>query len=196
MDQRSNLPEVFEWILKTFCFLFALISRIWIRMRFICSGVIGFMLCSTEGPHVDFKKPVNPIDADESSSKSHGPLKFYNAEVQNSNHFTLGFQNVCESSLNRFDLFHCRFTLPLSAYPLLLRRWLIRKPTRKRREIVYLWKISRRDESWWCWWIKSFSFYNVMFLRCSTMVCDCTEMQLVITIHLCLFALNNFHINL
>ncbi|KAF3489447.1 hypothetical protein F2Q69_00054416 [Brassica cretica] len=42
-------------------------------------GVIGFMLCSTEGPHVDFKVPVNPLD--DSSSKSNGPLKFYNAEV-------------------------------------------------------------------------------------------------------------------
>lgn len=43
-----------------------------------CSGVIGFMLCSTEGPDVDFKHPVNPID----DSKSSGPLKFYNAEVK------------------------------------------------------------------------------------------------------------------
>lgn len=42
--------------------------------------MIGFMLCSTEGPSVDFKHPVNPIDAD-SSSKSRGPLKFYNSEV-------------------------------------------------------------------------------------------------------------------
>jgi len=38
------------------------------------------MLCSTEGPDVDFKHPLNPID--ESSSKSNGPLKFYNAEVR------------------------------------------------------------------------------------------------------------------
>ncbi|KAJ4872452.1 spermidine synthase 1 [Raphanus sativus] len=42
-------------------------------------GVIGFMLCSTEGPDVDFKHPVNPID--DSSSQSYGPLKFYNAEI-------------------------------------------------------------------------------------------------------------------
>lgn len=45
------------------------------------SGVIGFMLCSTEGPPVDFKHPVNPIDANDSQSKSKGPLKFYNSEV-------------------------------------------------------------------------------------------------------------------
>ena len=49
------------------------------------SGVIGFMLCSTEGTPVDFKNPVNPIDdANESSCQSNRPLKplkFYNSEV-------------------------------------------------------------------------------------------------------------------
>lgn len=46
------------------------------------SGVIGFMLCSTEGPEVDFKHPVNPIDANESACcKSSRPLQFYNSEV-------------------------------------------------------------------------------------------------------------------
>lgn len=45
------------------------------------SGVIGFMLCSTEGPSVDFKHPVNPIDAVESACNSSRPLKFYNSEV-------------------------------------------------------------------------------------------------------------------
>ncbi|MBA0856129.1 hypothetical protein Goshw_023776 [Gossypium schwendimanii] len=44
-------------------------------------GVIGFMLCSTEGPLVDFKHPVNPIDKDESCCKSKRPLKFYNSEI-------------------------------------------------------------------------------------------------------------------
>jgi len=39
------------------------------------------MLCSSEGPQVDFKKPVSLIDTDESSIKSHCPLKYYNAEV-------------------------------------------------------------------------------------------------------------------
>ncbi|KAL9265275.1 Spermidine synthase-like protein [Drosera capensis] len=47
--------------------------------RHVHYGVIGFMLCSTEGPAVDFKHPVNPIDAIEVSSKR--PLKFYNSEV-------------------------------------------------------------------------------------------------------------------
>lgn len=46
------------------------------HLRF--SGVIGFMLCSTEGPPVDFKHPVNPIDVHDKSKR---PLKFYNSEV-------------------------------------------------------------------------------------------------------------------
>ncbi|KAG8383160.1 hypothetical protein BUALT_Bualt05G0155700 [Buddleja alternifolia] len=45
------------------------------------SGVIGFMLCSTEGPAVDFKHPINPIDADDSHVKTNGPLRFYNSEI-------------------------------------------------------------------------------------------------------------------
>ncbi|XP_057774622.1 spermidine synthase 1 isoform X2 [Salvia miltiorrhiza] len=45
------------------------------------SGVIGFMLCSTEGPSVDFKNPINPIDADDSHAKTKGPLRFYNSEI-------------------------------------------------------------------------------------------------------------------
>ncbi|CAK9140193.1 unnamed protein product [Ilex paraguariensis] len=39
------------------------------------------MLCSTGGPLVDFKHPMNPIDADDTHCKSKGPLKFYNSEI-------------------------------------------------------------------------------------------------------------------
>ncbi|KAG6708315.1 hypothetical protein I3842_06G074700 [Carya illinoinensis] len=39
------------------------------------------MLCSTERPPVDFKHPVNSIDANDSNNKSKGPLKFYNPEI-------------------------------------------------------------------------------------------------------------------
>lgn len=46
------------------------------------SGVIGYMLCSTEGPEVDFKNPVNSIDKDTTHVKSKlQPLKFYNTDV-------------------------------------------------------------------------------------------------------------------
>jgi hypothetical protein len=42
------------------------------------------MLCSTEGPSVDFKHPVNPIDENDSQHAGR-PLKFYNSEVCCSN---------------------------------------------------------------------------------------------------------------
>ena len=38
------------------------------------------MLCSTEGPAVDFKHPINSIDVND-INKSRGPLRFYNSEV-------------------------------------------------------------------------------------------------------------------
>jgi len=52
----------------------------YVDFTFHFSGMIGFMLCSTEGPPVDFKHPVNPIDENE-CQKSARPLKFYNSEV-------------------------------------------------------------------------------------------------------------------
>ncbi|KAF5945346.1 hypothetical protein HYC85_015574 [Camellia sinensis] len=57
------------------------VNYAWTTVPTYPSGVIGFMLCSTEGPPVDFKHPVNPIDADDSHCKSKGPLKFYNSEI-------------------------------------------------------------------------------------------------------------------
>ncbi|KAK9277956.1 hypothetical protein L1049_027513 [Liquidambar formosana] len=45
------------------------------------SGVIGFMLCSTAGPPVNFKHPINLIDSNDSYGAARGPLKFYNSEV-------------------------------------------------------------------------------------------------------------------
>jgi len=46
------------------------------------SGVIGFMLCSTEGAPVDFRHPINPLDENENSGIANTPLKFYNSEVR------------------------------------------------------------------------------------------------------------------
>lgn len=57
------------------------VNYAWTSVPTYPSGVIGFMLCSTEGPHVDFKHPVNPIEGDDSHCKSNGPLKFYNNEM-------------------------------------------------------------------------------------------------------------------
>lgn len=45
------------------------------------SGVIGFLLCSTEGPPVDFGHPVNPIEKLEGALEYRRELKFYNSEV-------------------------------------------------------------------------------------------------------------------
>lgn len=47
----------------------------------VCSGVIGFLLCSTEGPHVDFVNPINPIEKLEGADKHRRNLRFYNSEV-------------------------------------------------------------------------------------------------------------------
>ncbi|KAK2388741.1 spermidine synthase [Trifolium repens] len=43
-------------------------------------GVIGFLLCSTQGPHVDFRNPINPI-GQENYGVSKYPLKYYNSEI-------------------------------------------------------------------------------------------------------------------
>ncbi|KAA0057879.1 spermidine synthase 2-like isoform X1 [Cucumis melo var. makuwa] len=46
------------------------------------SGVIGFLLCSTQGPKdVDFKNPINPIDSNKNFGVATQPLKFYNSEA-------------------------------------------------------------------------------------------------------------------
>ncbi|XP_031114849.1 putrescine N-methyltransferase 1-like [Ipomoea triloba] len=57
------------------------VNYAWTTVPTYPSGVIGYMLCSTEGPAVDFKNPVNPIDKDTTHVKSKGPLKFYNSEI-------------------------------------------------------------------------------------------------------------------
>ncbi|KAB1207933.1 Spermidine synthase [Morella rubra] len=57
------------------------VNYAWTTVPTYPSGVIGFMLCSTEGPPVDFKHPLNPIDTDDCHNKSKGPLKFYNSEI-------------------------------------------------------------------------------------------------------------------
>lgn len=47
-----------------------------------CSGVIGFVLCSTEGPPVDFVNPINPIEKLEGALEHKRELKYYNSEVR------------------------------------------------------------------------------------------------------------------
>eukprot|EP00262_Sarcandra_glabra_P004136 TRINITY_DN15120_c0_g1_i1.p1 TRINITY_DN15120_c0_g1~~TRINITY_DN15120_c0_g1_i1.p1 ORF type:complete len:248 (+),score=39.35 TRINITY_DN15120_c0_g1_i1:58-744(+) len=57
------------------------VNYAWTTVPTYPSGVIGFMLCSTEGPPVDFQHPVNPIDETEGNGISRRPLKFYNSEI-------------------------------------------------------------------------------------------------------------------
>ncbi|KAF8390384.1 hypothetical protein HHK36_024910 [Tetracentron sinense] len=71
-----NPSHIFSWHMLLLSYNYACANG---QSQF--SGVIGFMLCSTEGPPVDFKHPVNRIDADKSHSKAKGPLKFYNSEI-------------------------------------------------------------------------------------------------------------------
>lgn len=47
----------------------------------VYSGVIGFLLCSTEGPPVDFVHPINPIEKLDGALDYKRELKFYNSEV-------------------------------------------------------------------------------------------------------------------
>ncbi|XP_041012787.1 spermidine synthase 1 [Juglans microcarpa x Juglans regia] len=70
-DIMSNCRQIFK----------GSVNYAWTTVPTYPSGVIGFMLCSTEGPPVDFKHPVNPIDANDAYNKSKGPLKFYNSEI-------------------------------------------------------------------------------------------------------------------
>ncbi|KAM5566745.1 hypothetical protein ABKV19_015069 [Rosa sericea] len=67
-DIVSNCHQIFK----------GSVNYAWTTVPTYPSGVIGFMLCSTEGPSVDFKHPVNPI-AENDDSKD--PLKFYNSEI-------------------------------------------------------------------------------------------------------------------
>ncbi|GFZ21261.1 spermidine synthase [Actinidia rufa] len=87
-DIVSNCRQIFK----------GSVNYAWTTVPTYPSGVIGFMLCSTEGPTVDFKHPVNPIDADESHCKSNGPLKFYNSEVRFCPH-PVNFSSLASNSL-------------------------------------------------------------------------------------------------
>ncbi|THU70470.1 hypothetical protein C4D60_Mb08t25350 [Musa balbisiana] len=58
---------------------FSTVHYAWASVPTYPSGVIGFLLCSTNGPPVNFLNPINPIDKQE-VVKSKKELKFYNSE--------------------------------------------------------------------------------------------------------------------
>ncbi|KAG8653014.1 spermine synthase isoform X2 [Manihot esculenta] len=53
----------------------------WASVPTYPSGVIGFLICSTEGPLVDFLNPVNPIEKLKGAVKNKRELRFYNSEI-------------------------------------------------------------------------------------------------------------------
>ncbi|CAO2828813.1 unnamed protein product [Amaranthus hypochondriacus] len=57
------------------------VNYAWTTVPTYPSGVMGFMLCSTEGPKVDFMHPVNPIEKIADHENEKHPLKFYNSEL-------------------------------------------------------------------------------------------------------------------
>ncbi|KAK9914503.1 hypothetical protein M0R45_038278 [Rubus argutus] len=57
------------------------VNYAWASVPTYPSGVIGFLLCSTEGPPVDFKNPVNSIEKLEGAVKHKRELRFYNSEM-------------------------------------------------------------------------------------------------------------------
>nr|KJB52598.1 hypothetical protein B456_008G269900 [Gossypium raimondii] len=53
----------------------------WASVPTYPSGVIGFLLCSTEGPPVDFLNPINPIEKLDGAYLHKRELRFYNSEM-------------------------------------------------------------------------------------------------------------------
>jgi hypothetical protein len=108
----TMLGQQFQHTLGMLCWSWlnwfpCLANCIWhVSTLFDHSGVIGFMLCSTEGPAVDFQHPVVNIEEGEHSTKSKGPLKFYNSEVC----FSSDFLKSCHEAVVLF--LNCNFLYP------------------------------------------------------------------------------------
>ncbi|KAF8037167.1 hypothetical protein BT93_B0163 [Corymbia citriodora subsp. variegata] len=90
-----NLPK----LIHTFRNIFkGSVSYAWTPVPAYPSGVIGFLLCSTEGPHVDFTRPANPLDHHDAGSSfgvAKEPPKFYNAEMHSASFCLPSFARDC-----------------------------------------------------------------------------------------------------
>ncbi|TYI68909.1 hypothetical protein E1A91_D08G118800v1 [Gossypium mustelinum] len=53
----------------------------WASVPTYPSGVIGFLICSTEGPAVDFLNPINPIEKLEGAHQHKRELRYYNSQM-------------------------------------------------------------------------------------------------------------------
>ncbi|QCE15611.1 spermine synthase [Vigna unguiculata] len=63
----------------------------WASVPTYPSGVIGFLLCATEGPPVDFVNPINPIEKLEGANEHKRELRFYNSEMHSAAFALPGF---------------------------------------------------------------------------------------------------------
>ncbi|KAG2399707.1 Spermine synthase [Vigna angularis] len=63
----------------------------WASVPTYPSGVIGFLLCATEGPPVDFVNPINPIEELEGANEHKRELRFYNSEMHSAAFALPGF---------------------------------------------------------------------------------------------------------
>ncbi|XP_020526677.1 spermine synthase isoform X2 [Amborella trichopoda] len=70
----------------------------WTSVPTYPSGSIGFMICSTDGPPVDFLNPVNPIEKQD-ARKSQRELKFYNTEMHKA---AFALPSFAKKELNKF----------------------------------------------------------------------------------------------
>ncbi|KAH7685915.1 Spermidine/spermine synthase eukaryotes protein [Dioscorea alata] len=53
----------------------------WTSVPTYPSGVIGFILCSTDGPPINFLSPINPIEKQKGALNFRRELRFYNSEI-------------------------------------------------------------------------------------------------------------------
>ncbi|CAI0398680.1 unnamed protein product [Linum tenue] len=72
-----SLPNVVAKCRKVFK---GSVNYAWSSVPSYSSGMIGYMLCSKEGPSVDFKHPINPLNP-EHLGVAKGPPRFYTSEV-------------------------------------------------------------------------------------------------------------------
>lgn len=75
------IKDIFSACRKTFK---GSVNYAWTSVPTYPSGTIGFMLCSKEGPAVNFRQPINPIEKIGAADSTTIPLKFYNSELHSS----------------------------------------------------------------------------------------------------------------
>ncbi|PKU67087.1 Spermine synthase [Dendrobium catenatum] len=80
--QSSNFIHLIQEIISICHEVFnGYVHYAWISVPTYPSCVIGFLLISMDGPHVDFLNPINPIEKWEATVKLQSKLKFYNSEM-------------------------------------------------------------------------------------------------------------------